>query len=140
MIYIWLGVLLLSLILEGATAAITSLWFSIGALAAMLTTFLGGEIWLQVTVFTVVSILCLLALRPILKKYITPKQVKTNIDAIIGTTGVVLEAIDNIAGTGKVKLSGMEWTARSESGDPIEKDTVITVTRIEGVKVYVKVK
>ena len=140
MIYIWLGVLLLSLILEGATAAITSLWFAIGALAAMLTTALGGEIWLQVTVFTVVSILCLLALRPVLKKYITPKQVKTNIDAIIGTTGVVLEAIDNIAGTGKVKLSGMEWTARSETGLPIEKDTVVTVTRIEGVKVYVEVK
>ena len=140
MIYIWLGVLLLSLILEGATAAITSLWFAVGALAAMLTTALGGEIWLQITVFTVVSILCLLALRPVLKKYITPKQVKTNIDAIIGATGVVQETVDNLAGTGKVKLSGMEWTARSETGEIIEKGAVVTVVRIEGVKVFVNVK
>ena len=140
MIYIWLGVLLLSLILEGATAAITSLWFAIGALAAMLTTALGGEIWLQITVFTVVSILCLLALRPVLKKYITPKQVKTNIDAIIGSAGVVQETVDNLAGTGKVKLSGMEWTARSETGEIIEKGAVVTVVRIEGVKVFVNVK
>ena len=137
MIYLWLGVMLLALFVEGATAAITSLWFMVGALAAMLAAFLEAEIWLQVTVFAVVSVACLLALRPILKKYINPKKVKTNIDALIGSQGVVLEKIDNIAGTGKVKLGGMEWSARSATGEIIEEGTVIQVEKIEGVKVFV---
>ena len=138
--YLWLGVMLLALIMEGATAAITSLWFVVGALAAMLAAFLGAEIWLQVVVFAAVSVVCLLLLRPILKKYIEPKKVRTNVDALIGSQGVVLEKIDNIAGTGRVKLGGMEWTARSVTGEIIEEGTVIQVEKIEGVKVFVKMQ
>lgn len=139
MIYLWLGVMLMALFVEGATAAITSLWFVVGALCAMLAAFLGAQMWLQVVVFAAVSVVCLLALRPILKKYIEPKKVKTNIDALIGAQGVVLERIDNLEGTGRVKLGGMEWSARSSSGEPIEAGTVIRVEKIEGVKVFVKV-
>ena len=138
--YLWLGVMLLALFVEGATAAITSLWFVVGALGAMLAAFLGAEIWLQVVVFAAVSVVCLLLLRPILKKYIEPKKVRTNVDALIGSQGVVLEKIDNIAGTGRVKLGGMEWTARSVTGEIIEEGTVIQVEKIEGVKVFVKMQ
>ena len=135
----WLVLLILFLVAEGATAAVTTLWFAAGALVAMAAALLGAPLWLQILLFLTVSIACLLILRPVLKKYIDPKKTKTNVDALIGSQGVVLERIDNIAGTGKVKLSGMEWTARSDSGEPIEAGTVITVEKIEGVKVFVKV-
>ena len=138
MTYVWLGAMLLFLVLEGATAAVTSLWFVVGALAALIVALLDGGLWLQITLFVVVSVALLLALRPMLKKYINPKKEKTNVDAVIGKRGVVLEAIDNLSGTGKVKLDGMEWSARSANGEKIEEGVVIVVEKIEGVKVFVK--
>ena len=137
MAILWLVLLILFLVAEGATAAITTIWFAFGALTALLAAVFGAQIWVQTTLFTVVSVALLLALRPLLKKYITPKKVATNIDAVIGSQGIVLETIDNLAGTGKVKLGGMEWTARSENGEIIEEKNVICVKKIEGVKVYV---
>ena len=134
---LWLVLLVFFLVAEGSTAAVTTIWFAVGSVVAMLAALLGAELWLQVVLFAVVSVVCLMALRPLLKKYLEPKKVKTNIDAIIGTQGVVMERIDNLAGTGKVK-GAMEWTARSVRGETIEKDTVVVVERIEGVKVYVK--
>ncbi len=133
----WLVLLILFLVAEGATAAVTTIWFAAGALVAMITALLGAQVWLQVIVFVVVSVGCLLALRPLLKKYITPKKVRTNVDAVIGSQGVVLEKIDNLAGTGRVKLGGMEWSARAETNQCIEAGTVVLVDRIEGVKVFV---
>ena len=134
---VWLVLMILFLVAEGATAAITTIWFAAGALVAMVAALLGAQLWLQIALFVVVSVGLILALRPLLKKYITPKKVRTNVDSVIGTQGVVIEKVDNIAGTGKVKLGGMEWSARSATGEKIEKDTVIAVERIEGVKVFV---
>lgn len=137
MAILWLVLLILFLVAEGATAAITTVWFAAGALVAMLGALLGAQLWLQVVLFTAVSVGLLLALRPLLKKFITPKKVPTNTDALIGTEGLVLERIDNLASTGRVKLGGMEWSARSMTGDLIESGAVIRVEKIEGVKVFV---
>lgn len=134
---IWLGLMLIFLFAESQTIALVSIWFGIGALAAMIASVLNAVVWLQVTLFFVVSIAMLLALRPILKKYINPQIVKTNVDAIVGSKGYVTAAIDNMAATGQVKLGGMEWTARSTSGDPIKDGTLVSVDKIEGVKVFV---
>lgn len=135
--FVWLILLILFLIAEGATAAVTTIWFAAGALVAMLASLLGAQLWLQVLLFLVVSVGLLLALRPLLKKYITPRKARTNVDSVIGSQGVVLERIDNLAGTGRVKLGGMEWSARSGSGECIEEGTVVKVEKIEGVKVFV---
>ena len=140
MVYIWIGALVLFVVLEAATAGITSLWFVLGALVALGIALLGWAEWLQVGVFFIISITSLFLLRPLVKKYIDPKKENTNVDALIGTQGLVLEKIDNISGQGRVKLGGMEWSARSENGENIEKDAVVTVVRIEGVKVFVIVK
>ena len=136
---VWLALLIVFLVGEGATAAVTTIWFAAGALVAMVAAFLGAEIWLQSTLFGVVSVVLLLALRPFIKKYINPKHTPTNIDAVIGSEGMVIEKIDNLAGTGRVKLGGMEWAARSTSGEIIEAGAVIKADRIEGVKVFVSI-
>ena len=133
----WFVLMIVFLLVEASTVCVVSIWFAVGALSAMIASLLGGQLWLQVVLFLVISAALLAALRPITKKYFTPKLVKTNVDAVIGTTGIVLEPIDNVHSTGRVKLSGMEWTARSTNGEPIEKDTLIRVDRVEGVKVYV---
>ena len=134
---VWLVLLIFSLVAEGASAAVTSIWFAAGALVAMVAAMLNAQLWLQILLFMAVSIGLLLSLRPLLKKYITPKKVRTNIDSVIGSQGIVTETIDNIAATGRVKLGGMEWSARSASGEVIEPGAVIMVEKIEGVKVFV---
>ena len=137
---IWLGALVLFLILEGQTAAVVSLWFAAGALAAMIAALCGAEIWLQAVLFTAVSLVLLAFLKPVVQKYFTPKLQKTNTDAIIGTVGPVVEDIDNIQAVGRVKLGGMEWSARSTTGQPIEKNALVQVDKIEGNKVFVSQK
>lgn len=137
---IWLGALVLFLILEGQTAAVVSLWFAAGSLAAMIAAICGAEIWLQAVLFAGVSLLLLAFLKPVVQKYFTPKLQKTNVDAVIGTVGPVVEDIDNIRAVGRVKLGGMEWSARSTTGEHIPKDALVEVDRIEGNKVFVTQK
>ena len=134
---IWLVLVVLFLIAEAATVTVISLWFAAGALAAMATALLGGSIWVQAGVFLAVSAVALTALRPLVRKYLTPKLTATNVDSVIGSVGIVTTDIDNISATGQVKLNGMEWTARSSSGAVIPAGTQVTVERIEGVKVFV---
>ena len=135
---IWFGLMVVFIIVEGACPFhLVSIWFAGGALAAMVASLLGADAAWQFGLFGVLSLVLLAGLRPFLKKFITPKLVKTNVDAVIGSQGYVLADIDNLSATGQVKLGGMEWTARSSTGDPIPTGTKVKVDRIEGVKVFV---
>lgn len=136
-IIVWLVLMVVFLMVETASVTMVSLWFGAGALAALIVALLGAEIWLQILVFFTVSIVLLASLRTLARKYFTPKLTRTNVDSIIGTTGTVTTAIDNVTGQGRIKLASMEWTARSTSGEPISAGTLIRVDRIEGVKAFV---
>ena len=135
--FVWLGLVILFLIAEGATVSLVSLWFAAGAVVAMFAALLGAGAWLQTGLFLVVSGALLLMLRPIVRWYLVPKITPTNVDSLVGSTGLVTEAIDNVTASGQVKLGAMEWTARSTTGENIPQGTLIRVDRIEGVKVYV---
>lgn len=130
--------MLLFLIVEAACAFhLVSIWFAAGALVAMIVSFLSGPVWLQILLFFVVSCTLVALLWPFIKKFLNPNLSKTNLDAIIGSQGLVTAAIDNASAVGQVKLAAMEWTARSTSGEPIKQGTLVKVDRIEGVKAYV---
>ena len=134
---LWLGLMVLFLIVEAATVTMVSLWFAGGALAAMAVSTLGGGFVWQIGAFIIVSTALLALLRPLARKHFTPKLTKTNVDSVVGTKGYVTADIDNIAATGKVKLGGMEWTARSATGQKISTGTLVKVEKIEGVKAFV---
>ena len=134
---IWLSLMVLFLIAEAATVTVVSLWFAAGALAALAVGLLGGSAGFQIAVFLVVSAAMLALLRPLVRKYLTPKLTRTNVDSVIGSQGKVTVAIDNVSAEGQVKLGAMYWTARSTSGAPLAEGTLVTVDRIEGVKVFV---
>ncbi len=135
---IWLVLLIVFAIAEGVTVALVSVWFMGGALAALIAALCGAELWLQVVLFFAVSILLLLCLRPLSKRLLKQKKVATNADSNIGREAVVTERIDNLQGSGAVRISGVEWSARSADGSEIEKGAVVRVLRIEGVKVCVE--
>lgn len=134
---IWLLLMLVFLVVEAASVSLVSIWFVIGSLGALIADLLNAHLWVEITVFLVISGTLLACLRPFVKKFIKPKVVATNADSVIGSAGYVTEDIDNLSARGQVKLGGMFWSARSTSGEPICKDTKIIVDRIEGVKVFV---
>ena len=133
----WLIMIVVFLLAEASTVMLVSTWFAIGSLAAMLMALIGAGTGLQVAVFVIISAVCLTALRPLVRKHIKPKLTKTNVDAVVGSTGLVTVAIDNVTAVGQVKLGSMYWTARSASGEPIPEGTLVKVERIEGVKAIV---
>ena len=134
---VWLALIVVFLLIEASTVTLVSTWFAVGALAALIAGLLNAPVWLQVMVFVLVSAAALSALRPLVRKYVTPKITKTNVDAVVGSTGLVTVAIDNVSAVGQVKLGAMYWTARSTSGLVIPEGTLVQVDRVEGVKVFV---
>ena len=135
--FIWLGIMVVFLIMEANTVSLVSIWFAAGSLAALIASLFHAPLWLQLTLFLVIAAASLACLRPIVRKYIKPKIIRTNTDALLDSQGYVTEDIDNIAAHGQVKLGSMEWTARSTTGAVIPKGTLVKVDKIEGVKAFV---
>lgn len=136
-LYIWIGLIVVFGIAEAATAGLVSIWFVLGSVAGLVAAVCGGNIWVQVAAFFVVSIAALIATRPLVKRWSQRAVRPTNLDQVIGQTARVTEAIDNTVPSGAVYVQGKTWTARSESGAPIPADTLVTVDRMEGVKLFV---
>ena len=141
MVWVWLGLLAFFVIVEALTANLLTIWFAAGSLVAFISTFFTENPMIQVVVFVVVSLIVLVALRPIAKKYTRTRKQATNADMYINAEGVVTEAISNLNAKGTVKVRGSVWTARSFSDEvEIPENTTIVVERIEGVKLKEKKK
>ena len=134
----WLVAMIAFFVVEAATVNLMTLWFAFGALAALITSLLGGELWLQIVVFIVVTVITLRPTRKLAKKYFSKNHQATNSDIVIGKDCIVVEEIDNLLSTGAVKCLGKEWTARSESGKKIVAGETVTAVAIEGVKLIVR--
>lgn len=137
---IWLAALVILLIAEALTLGLTTIWFAGGAAAALAAALLGTNVWVQIGLFLSVSLVLLIFTRPVAVRYMNKSALKTNVDSLTGEQGVVDEEIDNLKGTGKVRLNDVFWTARSENGEVIEKGTVVEILRVDGVKLIVKMK
>ena len=134
---VWLIAAAVVAIIEAATLCLTTIWFAGGAVAAAISAMAGAPIWLQGLLFLVVSILLLYFTRPVVKKKLKVGKEKTNVNALIGKEGLVLETIRPFS-AGQVKLDGLEWSAAA--ADPhmtIESGTAVKVEHIEGVKLIV---
>ena len=77
--------------------------------------------------------------RPVAMRYFNKETVQTNANSLIGKKAVVIQEIDNLAQTGQVRINDIEWTARSvDDGVKIEKDTIVEIREIQGVKLIVR--
>ncbi len=137
---IWFILFIALLLVEAVTDALVCVWFSAGALVALIASLCGAELWLQAVLFLAVSVILLIALRPVTRKFLKPRITPTNVDALIGQEGYVIADIDNLNAQGQVKLGAMEWSARSSSGEAIAQGTLVTVDKIQGAKVLVSPK
>ncbi len=135
----WLVVLIATLCMEAATAGLVTIWFSAGALAALITALSGAGIYVQITVFLVVSALLLIFTRPIISKKLVVKKEPTNADKFVGEKAVVCEEINELSGTGQVKISGQIWSAKSSDKSVISENSIVIVKEIRGVHVIVEI-
>lgn len=135
---IWVGVMVIFGVLEAVTVGLTSIWFVVGGVGGLVVSMLNGPIWLQLVVFFLVSIGCMVAARPLVVKYINQTTTATNADRVLGGTARVTETIDNAVPVGAVYVDGKTWSARSESGEPIAVGAMVRVTRMEGVRLFVE--
>ncbi len=138
MTLIWIAAMVIFGVVEAITVGLTSIWFVVGSVAGLIAAICGGPIWLQLALFFVVSIVCLAATRPLVKKLLRKDVTATNADRVLGQTARVTESIDNAVPTGAVYVGGMTWTARSESGQPIPRDAQVKIVRMEGVRLFVE--
>jgi membrane protein implicated in regulation of membrane protease activity len=135
---LWLALIIVLLIIEAMTLGLTTVWFAGGAILAFLASLLGANIVVQIVIFIVSSIVLLLLTRPLAMKHFNKDRVKTNFESLIGEKGLVIEEIDGINGTGRIKIAGQNWSAK-----PVEEEKIIkvgsrvTVQLIQGVKAIV---
>lgn len=134
--YLWLILAIVFFIAEAVSFQLVSIWFAVGAVAALITQLAGGSFSMQCVLFVVVTTIFLIATRPIIKK-IKKQTVSTNFDRIIGQDAVVLEEINNLENVGQAKVGGQVWSARSMDNTVIPKDALVKVEKIEGVKLIV---
>jgi len=139
-IILWIAVMVIMIAVEATTVSLVSIWFAGGALCALIVALFGGNIWLQLIAFLVVSSVLLACLWPLRNKLLRRRIQPTNADRVIDMTAVVVEDVDNIAAVGAVQVDGKIWTARSSDGSPLYTGELVTVERIEGVKLYVSKK
>lgn len=132
----WLIAVVAFGVLEAFTFQFISIWFAGGALVSMLAALLGAPVWAQCVIFIAVTVVLLLTTAPLVKK--VAKQEKTNADSLIGKSVVMTKATDALGDGGEAKAGGTVWTVRTLSGDQIQKDEVVTVEKIEGVKLIVR--
>ena len=134
---VWIALAVVFAVIEAATAQIVTIWFTVGAVGAIVAKLLNTSVLVQFLVFVALSVLTLVIARPFLVKFTRTKTQPTNLDMCIGQDALVLEEINNTKGTGQAKIRGNVWTARSKNDSIIPKDTIVTVDAIDGVKLIV---
>lgn len=138
-LYIWIIFAVFMLICEALTTQLVSIWFVIGGVAAAITCIFTDSILIQSIVFILVSLICLIATRPFVKKFNAKKKEPTNSDRLIGRVGIVTMDIVNLKGQGQVNVDGKIWSAKSVDDREIKKGANVRITSIEGVKLIVDV-
>ena len=138
---IWASLLVMFVVIEVVTPQMTTIWLALGALVSLLIWCAFPElVWVQVVAFVAVSAFSLVLTRKFARKIMKGSSEKTNADRCIGQEAVVTEEINNLLGKGQVNVKGIIWTARALSDDVISEGTLVTVEKIEGVKVIVNKK
>lgn len=137
---VWLILAVVLGVAEAVTISLISIWFAIGAVAAIIPAYFGVPIWGQILVFLAVSAIAFAFTKRFFKDIVKVKKQPTNSDSLIGTDGIVTAEINNLEGTGKVYISGLTWSAKSLNGEDIPEGAVVTARKIEGATLVVETK
>lgn len=137
--YVWTFVLIMSVLVEAATATLTTIWFMPAGFICLIMAIFNVSIPIQIVAFIVLGAAALILSKTVFKgKFGAAEKTPTNADRIIGAAAVVTADVDNDLATGEITVGGQYWSARSDDGSKIAKGEKVTVLRIEGVKAIVR--
>lgn len=127
----WLVAVVVFGVVEGATAALVSIWFAVGAAVALVLSFFTPNIFVQFIVFVVVSAITMAIILPIIAKRRKEQAapVTNGSPLTIGKRGVVLRAI-NPGELGRVRVDGLDWQAKAAAAIP--EGSKCQVTDVDG--------
>ena len=135
--FFWLIAAVGFLVLEGCTFNMTSIWFAIGAAAALISCLFTDLFRVQALLFIVVSVLCLLAFRPLAAK-LRKAPTATNGDRNLGREAIVLSPVTAEL-PGRVRLDGVDWNARCATpGDTLAPGQSCRVAEIHSTLLIVE--
>ena len=139
MFWVWLGVIVVSVIVELITLDLVSIWFAFGAVIPfILAIFKEIPEWVGIIIFIVVSGVLVLFVRKLTQKWLyRSSDSTTNTEALKGRSSRLLESITE-DDDGAVRFNGIVWTAVSENDEPIEKGKFVEVVKIKGNKLVVR--
>ncbi len=134
----WIVSCMLFTLLEAFTQQFVSIWFLSGSIVAMIASYLGFKFETQCILFVIVSLVTLIAFRPLAKKFVQSEIVPTNTDYNIGKLAIVTKEFDEITKEGRILVNDMDWAAKSIEDVAYEKGAKVIVDKIEGVKCLVR--
>lgn len=135
MVWIWLGLVITLTLIELLTTNLVTIWYIASALISLILSFFVDSYLIQFSVFVIVGTILLFTTRDYLLKLLVKNKEKTNLDRVVGMTGIVTEEITKNK-TGEVKVDGKRWTALADK--KIKVDSTIKVLEIDGVKLKVE--
>lgn len=131
----WLIAAIILLIVEVFTATFFILWIAIAAFVAGIFAFFAPA-WLVWLIFVLASVVLLWVSRPLARRLHERLPVRTNVDALVGERAIVIETIDPVANTGRVRVGSDEWRARAEQ--VIEVGSQVRVRGVSGATLVVE--
>lgn len=135
MFYIWLAIIILLAIAGAMTINLVTIWYVASGIVALILSFFIDNFTIQFAVFTLLGTFLLITTRQFLQTFLNTKNVKTNLDRIIGMNGIVVEEI-NRNNNGAVKVDGKVWTAYADK--KIKVDSTVKVLEINSSKIKVE--
>ena len=130
----WVIIIVILAIIEFATINLTTIWFILSGIVALIMSFFTDNLYLEFSVFVILGIILFFTTRPLLFKWLKVTPSKTNLDRVIGMTGkVTKEIVPNEIG--EVKVDGKTWSAISK--ETIKDGELVEIIKIDGVKLLV---
>ena len=123
---------------EIVTVGFLLFWFGIAGLITMVVSLFTSNIIIQSVVFLVTSVILILSTKPFVKKFVNKETIVTNANSLIGKKAIVIQEINNLQGTGQIKIGGEIWSAQNETDSVISENQEVEIIKIEGVKLIVK--
>jgi len=136
--WIWMAIAALFVIAEIFTAGFFMLWFGVGAAAAGIFALIEMSMVWQLGSFVILSLVLFMISRQFAERFTKKQPPGIGADRFISEKGLVIEEIDNIKNTGRVRIGKDEWRADSETDDIIPEGITVEVTRLDGTHVVVK--
>lgn len=136
-IWVWLGIIVLSLVIEFSTMEMASIWFAIGGFFSLILAAFSVDLTYQLIVFIVVSLLLLISVRKWALKLLTNNDDKTNLQLLVGEEFELITAINNGVG-GTVKVNGVVWSVICNNAKNLKTGAKVKVLEIKGNKLVVE--